>query len=109
MADPLVIGRLGDLTVEVCYHAAARMIEMGMAPHEVHLTLTAPDETYESTKYPGDICYRRGKYALATRTTGDVIVVKTALYGRMSDWRAAEREGRLGDGRELREDTGIPE
>lgn len=102
------VGKLGELNVSISHHALARMVEMDVLPHQVELTLTAPDQVYASVKYPGDVCYRRDWLALATRRDGDTLIVKTALYARLKDWKAAAEADGLGDGRDLRTDTGIP-
>lgn len=96
--------------VRFSYHAIERMADMGLQPHQIDLILASPEDTWESTKYPGGVCYKRGEHALATQVDdAGVEVVVTALYSRLTHWKEADKRGELTGDRVLRLDTGIPE
>ena len=90
-------------------HALERLVEMELTPAEIKRLILEPEEVYESKKYPGDICHKRGDHTLAFRLDGNQYVVKTALYSTTAAWMKPERDGKLGTkGREkARLDTGI--
>lgn len=102
------LGKIGDVTVRISNHALTRMVEMGMSPEEIQEIILHPDEIWDSTKYPGTQSHKRGGYTLAIKKNEDCWIICTALYGTLSDWMRADREGKLGKDRKLRLDTNIP-
>lgn len=94
------LGKINGVDVEISDHALARLCEMQVPGEEIAKILFEPDESFESTKYPGDTCYTRGDYALATCTRDGVLIIKTALYSCRAAWVQAWLDGKLSEERE---------
>lgn len=91
-------------------HALERLVEMGIAPHQIELTLCDPDETYSSEKYPGTVCYRRGELAMPVEEIDGELTIITALYATVAAWQRAYDAGIAteAEGRGVRDDIRLP-
>ena len=95
-------GEINGIKVALTDHALSRMVEMGMTSEELIDLLSNPEEIYPSTKYPDCTNYRKGDYSLALLQEGDTYVIKTVLYGTMTAWLKAHKEGKLPGDRPLK-------
>lgn len=102
-------GEIEGIKVAITDHALTRLCEMELSAEQIKHILFEPEETKDSPKYPGALCYRVGDHVLAaTRTDDGVLVIVTALYATSKAWLRASLEGKLGEGREWRPDNGLP-
>ncbi len=101
-------GELDGVPVKISEHAIQRLVEMQLDPEDIKALLLDPDEVFESRKYPGTFCHRKGEHSLGMHKEGDVLVVHTALYATKVAWLKASRDGKLPEDRTLRLDTNIP-
>lgn len=97
------IGQINGVPVRISEHAAKRMVEMGLSPEQVKTLIFEPEETYESTKYEGDVLHRSGEFAIALKKDDDLLIVKTALYGTATAWLKAWKDGKLPDDRSIKD------
>lgn len=104
-------GEIEGVPVAFTHHALQRLVEMELTPNEIKKLILEPEEIFTSRKYPEDICHRRGEYTMAfcREVAQGKYIVKTVLYGSKAAWLKAQRDGKLGEGREVvRLDSGIP-
>lgn len=97
-------GEIEGVPVEFTRHAIQRMLEMEITADEVRRLILNPEEVYDSKKYPGSVCHRRGRFSMAFRLDEGRgrYVVTTLLFATQREWLRADREGMLGDDRALR-------
>lgn len=102
------IGELNGVSIIITDHALKRMIEMEMTAETIRDILTSPEETYQSTKYPDNTCYRSGDFTLTVEKKKGRLVVKTALYGTRKAWLQASLDGKLPEDRPYRDNEQLP-
>jgi len=70
------------------FHAAQRMVEMGLTASDVELVLVDWDNRYEQSKYgPGRVMYQRGGVAVATaEVEGEDKVIVSVLWNKKEQW-----------------------
>lgn len=70
------------------FHAAQRMVEMGLTASDVEGVLEGFENRYEQPKYgPGRVMYQRGEVAVAcAEVPGEEKVVVSVLWNRKEQW-----------------------